>query len=133
MGKPFAQKVLSQKLNPAKNIQGMSNWMEDVLGLLKDLPYDAGIIMREIRKGRIKIEFEHVGLEPLRKTLNSMTNIQSITNIIVALLISSSVVVLAKIPPFVGSIPLLSFIGYILAVVLGVILFFSIVLRRDRK
>jgi ubiquinone biosynthesis protein len=93
---------------------------------LRDLPYDAGIIMREIRKGRIKIEFEHMGLDPIRRTMERMANRTALTNIIVALLVSSSVVTLAKIPPFVGNISLLGFLGYVLAGILGVILVFNI-------
>jgi ubiquinone biosynthesis protein len=99
---------------------------------VKDLPYDTGVILRELRKGRIKIEFEHVGLEPIRRTMDRMANRQSLTNIIVALLISSSVIALARIPPFVGNISLLGFIGYIIAAILALILIFSTLFRSRR-
>jgi ubiquinone biosynthesis protein len=132
IGRPYAKKVLSQKLNPFRRPQELYYWLIDALDTIKDIPYDAGIIMREIRKGRIKIEFEHVGLEPIRHTMETMANRQSLTNIIVALLISSSVVVLAKIPPFVAGIPLLGFVGYIIALVLGLILTYSVTFGRRR-
>jgi ubiquinone biosynthesis protein len=126
LGKPFAQKLLYQRLNPLRSSKDLLFWIVDVFDMVRDLPYDAGIIMREIRKGRIKIEFEHLGLDPLRRTMERMANRTALTNIIVALLVSSSVVTLAKIPPFVGNISLLGFLGYLLAGVLGVILVFSI-------
>ena len=85
--------------------------------MVRDLPYDAGIVMRELRKGRLKIEFEHMGLEPLRKTMDGIQNRASLTNIIVALLVSSSVIVLAKIPLFIFGISLLSFVGYLIAII----------------
>jgi ubiquinone biosynthesis protein len=130
IGWPYARKVLNQKLNPFRHPQELYNWLIDTLDTLKDVPYDAGVIMREIRKGRIKIEFEHVGLEPIRRTMETMSNRQSLTNIIVALLISSSVVVLARVPPFIVGISLLGFIGYIIALILGLILIYSVTLGR---
>jgi ubiquinone biosynthesis protein len=129
LGKPYAQKVLDQKLNPLRNSKDLYYWLMDTVDMVKDLPYDAGIIMREIRKGRIKIEFEHVGLDPIRRTMEHMANRGSLTNIIVALLVSSSLIVLAKVPPFVGNISLLGFIGYIMAAILGILLILNVLLR----
>jgi hypothetical protein len=39
------------------------------------------------------------------------------------------VIVLSKVPPLVGNIPLLGFAGYILALILGLLLVISIVRR----
>jgi ubiquinone biosynthesis protein len=129
IGKPYAQQILSQKLNPFRRPRDFYYWLMDTVDLAKDLPYNAGIIMREIRKGRIKIEFEHVGLEPIRRTMERMANRGALTNIIVALLISSSVVTLAKIPPFVANISLIGFIGYIIAIILGLLLIMNVIFR----
>jgi ubiquinone biosynthesis protein len=129
LGTPYAQKVLTRKLNPLYQPHELYYWLIDALDMVRDLPYDAGIILREIRKGRLKIEFEHVGLEPIRRTMDRVANRTSLTIIIAALLVSSSVIVLAKVPPFVGNIPVLGFIGYIIAVILGVMVVISIVRR----
>jgi ubiquinone biosynthesis protein len=129
LGKPYAQKILTRKLNPLRQPHELYYWLIDALDVVRDLPYDVGIILREIRKGRLKIEFEHVGLEPIQRTIDRAANRTSLTIIIAALLGSSSVIVLAKVPPFVGNIPLLGFIGYILAVILGFVLVVSIVRR----
>jgi ubiquinone biosynthesis protein len=129
LGKPYAQKVLEHKLNPIRHPQDLYYWLLDTVDLAKDLPYDVAIIMRELRKGRIKIEFEHVGLEPIRRTMERMSNRGSLTNIIVALLISSSLIVLAKVPPFVGNLSLLGFIGYIIAFILGLLLLINVLFR----
>ena len=104
--------------------------MNDVLDTARDLPYDIGVVLREFRKGRFKIEFEHVGLEPIRLTMERIANRTALTIIIAALLISSSMIVLAKVPPFIGSMPLLGFIGYITAIVLSVLLIIAVVRRK---
>jgi ubiquinone biosynthesis protein len=129
LGKPYAQKILTQKLDPFRQPHELYNWLNDALDTVRDLPYDIGIVVREIRKGRLKIEFEHKGLEPIRRTLDRVANRTSLTIIISALLISSSVIVLSKVPPLVGNIPLLGFVGYVLAVILAFMLVVSIVRR----
>jgi ubiquinone biosynthesis protein len=129
LGRPHALKVLTQKLNPLRQPYEFYYWLIDTLDLARDLPYDIGVILREFRKGRLKIEFEHVGLEPIRRTMDRVANRTSLTIIIAGLLLSSSVIVLAKVPPFVGEIPLVGFIGYIIAVILGFMLVVSIMRR----
>ncbi len=129
LGKPYAQKVLTQKLNPLRQPYEFYYWLIDALDMVRDLPYEVGIVLREVRKGRLKIEFEHVGLEPIRRTMDRVANRTSLTIIIAALLVSSSVIVLAQVPPFMGNIPLLGFIGYIIAVILSFMLVISVVRR----
>ncbi len=126
LSKPYARKVLTGKLNPLSQLSEIYYWMTDALNLVKDLPYDASIIVREFRKGHIKIEFDHLGLEPIRKTMDRVANRTSLTLIISSLLISSSLLVLAKVPPFIGDVPLFGFIGFVLAVILGIFLVISV-------
>jgi ubiquinone biosynthesis protein len=61
--------------------------------------------------------------------MERVANRTSLTIIIAALLVSSSVIVLAKVAPFVANIPLLGFIGYIIAAILGFMLAMSIWFR----
>ena len=130
LGRPFAEKILNQKFNPFSQPFGLYYWLNDVLDTARDLPYDIGIVLRELRKGRFRIEFEHIGLEPIRLTMDRIANRTALTIILAALLISSSMLILAKVPPFIGSIPLLGFIGYMAAIVLSVLLIIAVVRRK---
>jgi len=129
VGKPYAWKLLTQKLNPLRQPNEFYYWFIDALSIVRDLPYDIGIILRQARKGRFKIELEHVGLEPIRRSMDRVSNRIPLTILIAALLLSSSVLVLAQVPPFVGDIPLLALIGYIITIILGFILVISIIRR----
>jgi ubiquinone biosynthesis protein len=122
VGKPYAWKLLTQKLNPLRQTNELYYWFIDAMSIVRDLPYDVGIVLQQVRKGRLKVEFEHVGLEPIRRTLDRVAHRIPLTILIAALLLSSSVLVLAQVPPFVGGIPLLALIGYIIAGILGFIL-----------
>jgi ubiquinone biosynthesis protein len=129
LARPYAQSLLIQKLNPLRQPFELYYWLMDTLDTARDLPYDLGIVLKEFRKGRLKIEFQHVGLEPLRVTADRIANRLSLTIIIAALLVSSSVIVLAKVPPYVGNIPVLGFLGYMSSLVLGIILVIAIIRR----
>ena len=122
VGKPYAWKLLTQKLNPLRQTNELYYWFIDAMSIVRDLPYDVGIVLQQVRKGRLKVEFEHVGLEQIRRTLDRVAHRIPLTILIAALLLSSSVLVLAQVPPFVGGIPLLALIGYIIAAILGFIL-----------
>jgi ubiquinone biosynthesis protein len=58
------------------------------------------------------------------------TNRMSLTILIAALLVSSSLIALAKVPPFIGSLPVLGFVGYLVAIILSFVLAASILFRR---
>lgn len=129
LGKPYAQRIFTSRLNPLRQPYETLYWLIEAMDLVRDLPYDVGVILREFRKGKLKIEFEHVGLEPMRLTISQASNRTSLTILIAALLISASLVTLAEVPPKFGSIPLLGFIGYLLAMILSLILAISILFR----
>jgi ubiquinone biosynthesis protein len=129
LGRPYAWKLITQKLNPFRERYELYYWFTDALSIVRDLPYDVGIVLRQARKGRLKVEFEHVGLEPIRRTMDRLAHRIPLTILIAALLLSSSVLVLAQAPPFVGGIPLLALVGYIITIILGFILVIYIIRR----
>jgi ubiquinone biosynthesis protein len=129
IGRPYAWKLLTQKLNPLRQPNELYYWLIDALDIVRELPYDVSVVLRQVRKGRFKVEFEHIGLEPIRRTIDRLAHRIPLTILIAALLLSSSVLVLAKVPPFVGGIPLLALIGYVIAAVLGFILVMYIIRR----
>ena len=65
--RPYIQRFVLRNLNPLKQAQEVYLTALDSFDLFKDLPYDAGVILDQLKKGRVKIEFEHIGLEPIRR------------------------------------------------------------------
>ncbi|MDP2916501.1 MAG: hypothetical protein Q8O16_01065, partial [Dehalococcoidia bacterium] len=124
--RPYAKSLLTQRLNPLRQPRELFFSLVDSLELLRDLPYDVSIILRQFKKGRVKIEFEHIGLEPIRQTLNSVSNRMALTVVLAALLISSSLIVLSGLPPTIFNIPVVGFAGFIISFFLAVALVFSI-------
>jgi ubiquinone biosynthesis protein len=125
--RPYTRRLLRQTLNPARQTRELGLALMDSLELIKDLPYDFGIILSQLKKGKARIEFEHIGLEPLRKTLNQISNRLSLTILLSSLLIASSLIVLAKVPPFAGNMSLIGLIGFVMSGLLAIILAISMI------
>jgi ubiquinone biosynthesis protein len=127
IARPYARRAFTQDLNPLHQAREVYLSSMDTLNLLEDLPYDIGVIIDQLKKGRAKIEFEHIGLEPLRKTIDRVSHHISLTLLLASLLISSSLIVLARIPPMVGEVSVIGLVGYIISAILVVILAVTII------
>ena len=127
---PYARRLLTRSLNPVRQPREFLFSLVDSLELLRDLPYDAGVILRQLKRGRAKIEFEHVGLEPIRQTLNSISNRMVLTIVLAALLIASSLIVLSGLPPLVANIPVIGLAGFAISLMLAVMLALSMILGK---
>jgi ubiquinone biosynthesis protein len=126
---PYAKKMVFRAFNPLKQTREAYLSLFDTLNFLRDLPYDAGVVMDQLKKGKVKIEFEHKGLEPLRMTLHRITHHLVLTIMLAALLISSSLIVLAGVPPLVGHIPVIGIAGFGLCVIVAIILIITMLIE----
>ena len=124
---PHARKLIMRKMNPFRRLKTLYFTLFEVGELLHDFPGDARKIIQKLKHGTLKVEIEHKGLSELRVSLEEISNRISLSILIAAMIIGSSLIVNAKIPPFVNGIPILGLIGFIVAVLLAVWLIISIV------
>lgn len=125
--KPFARKLIMKKMNPYRRLKSLYLTLFDFGELLHDLPGDTRKIIQKLKHGSLKVEIEHKGLSELRVSLEEISNRISLSILIAAMIIGSSLIVNAKIPPFVNGIPFLGLIGFVVAVILAIWLIISIV------
>jgi ubiquinone biosynthesis protein len=130
LAKPHARRLFLKNLNPVDQARELYFSSLDSAGLLRDLPYDISVILDQLKKGRVKIEFEHIGLEPIRRTLDRVSHHISLTLLLASLLIASALIVLARIPPMVGEVSIIGLVGFIISGVLVLILIFTILFER---
>lgn len=130
--KPFVQRIVRQRLNPIRQVRELYLPALDMLDLAKELPYAVRDIVRKLREGRLGIEYKHVGLEPSRRTLETAANRIALAIVIASLVVSSSLLVNARVPPLVSDISVIGIIGYVIAWLLGLRLVVSILRSRNR-
>jgi ubiquinone biosynthesis protein len=98
--------------------------------LAREVPLEAGELLRTLRAGNLRIQFEHRGLESITARHSQLVNRLVFAVVLASLVIGSSVVVHAGIPPSVFGIPLIGIVGYLIAAVIGFGLLFSIIRYR---
>jgi len=127
LAKPFMRKIRMQRLQPGRIVEEISSTGTSYLQLLRDLPDDVRAIVQQLRGGRMRLEFEHRGLNALGETLDRVSNRISFAIVLAALIVGSSLIVLSDIPPRWHSIPVIGLLGFVVAGFMGFWLLLSII------
>ena len=88
--------------------------------LARDIPVELREILFMAKQGKLKMAFEHQGLEPVIASQHRTTNRLVFSVIIAALIIGSSVMILAKTPPFLFGVPIWGVLGLVVAALMAV-------------
>jgi ubiquinone biosynthesis protein len=127
---PFARKIISERLNPIKFASDVLYSGRGLGHILRDMPYDVKDIMSLVKAGRMRIEFEHRGLEPMLRTHDRLVNRIVFALILASLIVGSSLVVLSRIPPTFHGVPVIGVFGFIAAGLIGLWLLASILIGK---
>ncbi|MDY6973622.1 MAG: AarF/ABC1/UbiB kinase family protein [Thermodesulfobacteriota bacterium] len=123
---PFVRRVQLERLNPGRIAGNIIDSGSELMHLLQDIPGEIRKILRQAREGRVKIEFEHRGLDPVLSTLDRISNRIAFAIVLASLVIGSSLVVLSGIPPRWHEIPVIGLAGFLIAAIMGFWLLISI-------
>ncbi len=127
---PYAKKFMREKFNPGKLANEVIFTLADTGILLRDLPSDLKDILDTVRKGKIHLDLEKKSLEPVRKSLLAATSRLGTSIIMASLIIGSSLIMFARIPPYVfGNVSLLGLLGWVITGLIG--LWMSLLSLRD--
>ncbi len=128
---PFVRRIQMDRLHPKRIAGDFFDSGTELLHLIKEIPGEVRKILRQARQGKIKIEFEHRGLESMLSTHDRISNRLAFAIVLAALIIGSALIVLSGIPPKWHEIPVIGLAGFMFAGVMGFWLLVSI-LRRGR-
>jgi ubiquinone biosynthesis protein len=128
---PFVRKVRLHRLDPRRIAEDFVDSGTELLRTMRDIPEEFRNLLQQARAGRLRVSFQHHGLEDLMVTLDRVSNRISYSIVLASLVIGSSLIVLAGIPPKWFGIPVIGIIGYVVAGFMGFWLLISI-LRRGR-
>jgi len=127
VAKSFINKLLSKKFATKELIKRGNEFIQESAEFMEQLPGDLRDAIKKLRKGKLKFVFEHRGLEKLTSEIDHSTSRMSLSIIIAAIIIGSSLIVHVNIGPFIFGYPILGIIGYIIALLLGFGLIISII------
>lgn len=117
--KPFVRHVQMARFNPKRIAEELYESGTEALNLLKDIPMEIRSILEQTRNGKLKINFQHRGLDPVIATFDRTINRIAFAIVLAALIIGSSLIVLSGVPPKWLDIPIIGLIGFIVAGLMG--------------
>jgi ubiquinone biosynthesis protein len=128
---PLVRSVHLSRFTPKRIVQDVVDSGSEVVDLLRIIPGEIRSILKQAKEGRVRIEFEHRGLDPLLFTHDRTMNRVAFAIVLAALIIGSSLIVLSGVPPKWRDIPLIGLVGFSVAAIMGFWLLISI-LRRGK-
>lgn len=117
---PFARSLFLERFS-RENISRLareSSW--HLSNLIAHGPREARQILRKLLTGKIQVSLRHVELENFAYELDRSSNRLALSVILAATVISSSLVMMAKVGPMWQDIPIIGILGYLFATVMGI-------------
>jgi len=128
---PFIRRVHEERLAPRRLAERLAEAGRETLDLLTAAPSELRELIRQARRGRLLIEFEHKGLEPALSELDQISNRLAYAVLLGSLVIGSALIVHAKLPPYWRGMPALGLGGFLLSAFMALWLLLAI-LRHGR-
>jgi len=125
---PFVKKALRDRFAPLAVLGSLVDPAYEALELLRELPGDTRAILKQIKEGKLKVEFAHQGLKPLYMTLHSVTDRLVFAVVLAALIIGHS---LLTTTPGWHQMRIYGFVGFVISGIIGFWLLVS--MMRSRK
>lgn len=72
--RPFVKKLVRKKFEPKRMLTGTRKLLTGLIKFIKVLPGQTGQVLQQLKSGKLKIEFQHRGLEELERTLDKVSN-----------------------------------------------------------
>ena len=123
---PFIRRVKMARYHPKRMADDIVRSGVEFVQLMQEIPGETREILEQMKQGKIKMEFEHRGLEPMLSTHDQISNRIAFAIVIAALIIGSALIVLSKTPPFLFGISFIGIIGFLAAAVMGLWLLIAI-------
>jgi ubiquinone biosynthesis protein len=131
VSEPFVKEVKTERMKAGRVLSDVREYGWELLSLLRVLPADLRDVVRQVRQGKLRIGFEHRGLEKFIFEMDRSSNRISFALIISSIVVGSSLIITTNMGPRFFGFPVLGLAGYTIAGVLGIWLLISI-LRSGR-
>ncbi|MFI5345966.1 MAG: ABC1 kinase family protein [Elusimicrobiota bacterium] len=128
---PFIRRAVEERLGPRRLAERLAVAGRETLDLLTSAPAELRELIRQARRGRLLIEFEHKGLAPALAELDQISNRLAYAVLLGSLVIGSAVIVHAGQPPYWRGVSALGMGGFLLSALMGFWLLLAI-LRHGR-
>ncbi len=129
----FSLTIIQSKFNARRLLTAALLGIMEVKRLVEHAPSDISSIIKKVKEGKLKIEFEHYGLGSLQSSLDTLANRFVVGVTLGSLIIGSSIMVHADIAPKWNDIPIIGLIGFVSSGILACLILIASVVRHFRR
>ena len=123
---PFVERVIQQRYMPKALFERGKESVREALEVVADLPRDLRHLLKDVRRGRIKIELDLKRLDHFGHQLDRASNRITMGILTASLVVGSSIIMTVKGGPQLFGLPLFGLLGFLIAFVNSLWIIFSI-------
>jgi ubiquinone biosynthesis protein len=123
---PFVERVIRERYTPSALLQRGQRNIGELYGFVTGLPRDIGRLIREVRRGRFRVDLDLKRLDHFGHQIDRSANRLTMAIMTASLVIGSSIVMTVQGGPTLFGLPLFGLLGFLLAFVNSVWIIVSI-------
>jgi ubiquinone biosynthesis protein len=128
VAEPWAEELIAQQMKPGALIERGREELMNYGGLLLELPYQVHDTLEQVRDGEVEVGVRLRGLEQITSSADVVMNRLVIAIVMVGIMVGSAILgVAAQGGPHIWGVHALTWLGYMVAFGLGLLLVWSIV------
>jgi ubiquinone biosynthesis protein len=114
---PFVEKVMADRYTPQALMERGRKNLREITSVLSGLPRDLSHLLREARRGRMRIDLDLKRLDHFGQQLDRSSNRITMGILTASLVIGSSIIMTVKGGPTLFGLPLFGLLGFVIAFV----------------
>lgn len=112
---PFVEKVIADRYTPQAILARGRKSVKELVGVLSGLPRDLSHLLREARRGRLRIDLDMKRLDHFGQQLDRSSNRLTMGILTASLVIGSSIIMTVRGGPELFGLPLFGLLGFLIA------------------
>jgi ubiquinone biosynthesis protein len=123
---PFVERVIQQRYTPQALLKRGRKSVREALDVVADLPRDLRNLLRDVRRGRVKIDLDLKRLDHFGHQLDRASNRLTMGLLTASLVVGSSIIMTVEGGPKLFGLPLFGLLGFLIAFLNSLWIIFSI-------
>lgn len=112
---PFVKRVMLERYEPANLLKRGQHDLQDAAGILLGVPRDVAKLIKDMRRGKIKVDLDLKRLDGFGQQLSQSSNRLTLGIVTGCLIIGSAIVMTVPYGPRLLGLPILGLFGFLLA------------------
>lgn len=126
IAEPYGRRIMMNRLSPRQLRNNLEEMLLDYFDVVRHLPRSTANVVKMIEEGELRVKMEHANLKTLIAKVDVMSNRLSLSVIVAAIIVGTSLIARQDHTDFFGRIPLVE-LGFTAGIILGLILAYSII------